>query len=292
MKTATITLAHGRHRHLLEQRRGLLRQSVPADDAIVIAMGDPQIAELISDGLLPGTTVEMPADASVLPLAAARNEGARVALERGAELLVFLDVDCIPGRGLVEAYQDAAQDPRWASSLLSGPVTYLEPPGPNGYDAERVELKDAPHPARPAPAAGEVQLGEDRNLFWSLSFAVTADNWRRIGGFHEGYRGYGAEDTDFARVAGNLGVGLAWVGGARAYHQWHPTSNPPVQHLHDIARNANLFRERWRVWPMVGWLRAFRELGLLEGGLGDEPCVVVQEPGQPRSAELEHSDNS
>lgn len=292
MRTATITVAHGRHRHLLEQRRGLLRQSVPADDAIVVAMGDPQVAELVSDGLLPGITVEMPAQGNGLPLAAARNEGARIALERGAELLVFLDVDCIPGRGLVEGYQDAARDARWASCLLSGPVTYLEPPGPDGYDAERVEVKDAPHPARPAPAAGEVQRGQDSNLFWSLSFAVTADTWRSIGGFHEGYQGYGAEDTDFARIASQAGAGLAWVGGARAYHQWHPTSNPPVQHLHDIARNANLFRERWSVWPMVGWLQAFREQGLLEGGIDERPCVVVHEPGGFVSAELGHSDDS
>ena len=275
MRTAAITIAHGRHQHLQAQRAGLLRQTRPADVTVVVAMGDPEIAALADDDALPGVVVDLPANANALPLAAARNEGARVALERGAELLVFLDVDCIPGRGLIGAYRDAALDARWSGSLLSGPVTYLQPPGPLGYDGATIELLDAPHPARPAPSPGEVEPGDDSNLFWSLSFATTAETWRSIGGFFEGYDGYGGEDTDFARLAGDAGAGLVWVGGARAYHQWHPTANPPVQHVADIARNANLFRERWGEWPMVGWLDAFRERGLIVGGVGDEVCRVA-----------------
>jgi hypothetical protein len=53
-----------------------------------------------------------------------------------------------------------------------------------------------------------------------------------------------------------------WVGGARAYHQWHPVSDPPVEHVEDIVRNANLFHERWGWFPMEGWLTAFAERGL------------------------------
>lgn len=275
MRTAVVTIAHGRHEHLQEQRAGLLRQTRAADDTVVVAMGDPEIAALAANDALPGIVVDLPADAAALPLAAARNRGAREALERGAELLVFLDVDCIPGRGLIRGYRDAALDARWSGSLLSGPVTYLQPPGPRGYEGERIELLDAPHPARPAPSEGNVEPGEDSNLFWSLSFATTAETWQNIGGFFEGYDGYGGEDTDFARLADEAGTGLAWVGGARAYHQWHPTSNPPLQHVADIARNANLFRERWGEWPMVGWLEAFRERGLIVGGAGDEACRVT-----------------
>ncbi|WP_424463179.1 glycosyltransferase family 2 protein [Pseudoclavibacter helvolus] len=275
IRTALITIVHGRHAHLGAQRAGLLRQTHPADDSIVVAMGDPAVSLLVDEDALDTEVIELPADPSALPLAAARNAGARRALERGAELLVFLDVDCIPGRGLLGAYRAAATDPRWSDHLLNGPVTYLAPPGPGGYDGEHIELHDAPHPARPAPAPGDVVPGNDWNLFWSLSFATTAQTWRRIGGFFEGYDGYGGEDTDFARVAKSAGVGLGWVGGARAYHQWHPTSNPPVQHVADIVRNANLFRERWGEWPMVGWLDAFRERGLVAGGVGDERCTVV-----------------
>lgn len=279
LKTTVVTIAHGRHGHLAAQRAGLLRQEHPADDTVLVAMGDPKLAALTHADGLSGVVVELAADAKALPLAAARNEGARVAIGRGAELLVFLDVDCIPARGLVGGYLDAAAHPRWSSSILSGPVTYLEPPGPGGYDGEHIELWDAPHPARPAPSAGQVVAGDNLNLFWSLSFAATAETWQRVGGFFEGYDGYGGEDTDFARLADAAGTPLAWVGGARAYHQWHPTSSPPVQHVRDIARNANLFRERWGEWPMVGWLEAFRDRGLIVGGIGDEVCAVTDKVG-------------
>src|SRR5690606_11833725 len=100
-------------------------------------------------------------------------------------------------------------------------------------------------------------------LFWSLSFALSRATWQRIGGFCEQYAGYGAEDTDFARVARDRGIGIAWVGSARAHHQYHPTRTPPVQHLDDIVRNAMVFRQRWGAWPMGGWLREFEPRGLI-----------------------------
>jgi GT2 family glycosyltransferase len=104
--------------------------------------------------------------------------------------------------------------------------------------------------------------GEHR-LFWSLSFALTARTWHETGGFCEDYTGYGGEDTDFALTAAARGVGLWWVGGAPAYHQHHPVSRPPVEHLDDILRNGALFRKRWGTWPMEGWLRGFAERGLV-----------------------------
>ncbi|MBD7994783.1 glycosyltransferase family 2 protein [Arthrobacter sp. Sa2CUA1] len=274
MKITVITLAQGRHRHLAAQQQALLLSSRPVDDYVVVAMNDPDIGARVRDPRLPGTVLNVPASGSSLPLANARNAGARAALERGAGLLVFLDVDCLPGTDLVAGYAAAAEQAD--GRLLCGPVTYLDPPGPDGYDLIRLQDLDAPHPARPAPEPGSIVPDGNPDLFWSLSFAVTVETWQRIGGFCEDYTGYGGEDTDFARLAGQKGVGLAWVGGARAYHQWHPTQDPPVQHLADIVRNANLFHERWGSWPMGGWLEGFRRRGLIRGGTGSEPCALSE----------------
>jgi hypothetical protein len=38
---------------------------------------------------------------------------------------------------------------------------------------------------------------------------------------------------------------MRWIGGAHAFHQFHPVSDPPVQHLYDIVRNAEIFHQRW-----------------------------------------------
>lgn len=223
MAEVVITLVHGRHEHLLRQWR-MLRTVAPEVSYVVIAMGDNAIAGLLR--LDPHAhVVEIPVTPDGLPLAAARNLGVRTARQLGGEpeLLVILDVDCLPGPGLITRYAEAGR--RAPDDLLCGPVTYL-PQGLLPETPEALAAATAPHPARPAPEAGDLERDGVHDLFWSLSFALTPATWDRIGGFCEEFTGYGGEDTDFAWRAKAAGVGLAWVGGADAYHQWHPVSTP------------------------------------------------------------------
>lgn len=267
MRTAVITVAHGRHGHLRRQQEGLAAVERPPEVRIVVALDDPQVADVVDDRV-PTRTVPVTSDGPGLPLARARNTGARAALAAGARLLVFLDVDCIPGPALFRRYREAARTA--GTRLLCGPVAYLPPPPPGGYRAEALATSAAPHPARPAPPDGTCVEADDHTLFWSLSFAVTASTWARLGGFHEGYHGYGAEDTDLGQQARARGIGLCWVGGATAYHQHHPVSDPPVEHLDDILRNGALFRRRWGWWPMTGWLERFAAEGLVRHDAPDD----------------------
>ncbi|MCF3178606.1 glycosyltransferase family 2 protein [Streptomyces polychromogenes] len=257
---AVITLVAGRHRHLALQQTALSRSDRRPDVYVVVTMDDAIAAALAARGRPPATVVPMAVPRSGrFPLAAARNAGARRALALGADVLVFLDVDCVPGPQSVGRYTEAAVD----GVLLCGTVTYLPPPPVGGYRlAGLPELAD-PHPGRPVPRPGQLLTGGDPDLFWSLSFTLTASTWRRIGGFCEEYTGYGGEDTDFACLAHRAGVDLCWLGGAPAYHQHHPVEDPPVRHLHDILRNGALFHRRWGRWPMEGWLHAFADLGLV-----------------------------
>ncbi|MGU3330967.1 glycosyltransferase family 2 protein, partial [Methylobacterium mesophilicum] len=70
-----------------------------------------------------------------MPLAAARNRAAEAAAR---DLLVFLDVDCIPASGLVGAYAASASG---AGGLLLGEVLYLPPEAGPALDAS--DLDDA-----------------------------------------------------------------------------------------------------------------------------------------------------
>jgi GT2 family glycosyltransferase len=274
VRTAVITVVSGRHDHLIRQQDGLARGPRP-DHRVVVAIDDPAVEHALEPNPLPTTVVHRPTSALGLPLAAARNAGARVALADGAELLVFLDVDCIPGRGLLPRYHDAAADGR--RSLLCGPVAYLPPRPAGGYRADALARAADPHPGRPSPADGEVIDSRDHTLFWSLSFAVVAHLWRELGGFCEDYTGYGGEDTDFGQVARAADVGVRWIGGATAFHQFHPVSDPPYEHLHDIMRNAAIFHRRWGWWPMTGWLTAFERDGLVRYDEELDLWVVVSD---------------
>lgn len=262
-RVAVVTIVHGRFEHLLLQRRALERPGNRPDHHVIVAMDDDRPARSTAPELGGAHVVSIGATTGGLPLARARNVGAATARALGADVLVFLDVDCVPADGAVDAYVAAAVDAATADRLLCGPVTYLPPAPVGGYDLDRLAESDSPHPARPAPASGEVEFGGPHELFWSLSFALTVRTWCRIGGFSEEYAGYGGEDTDFAYRARDAGVELAWIGSARAFHQHHPVSSPPVEHLDAIVRNATIFHRRWGSWPMTGWLDRFEELGLV-----------------------------
>ena len=261
IRVAVITPASvNRLDHLQRQRRFLDEVRTPGIEVVrVEAWLDVDAPPAVPSTLF----VHMPPGHDGMRVGAARNAAAALALDHGADLLVFLDVDCLPGPALLERYVSAAQI--YPHDLLCGPVTYL-------HSVQRpstmldLGAMTRPHPARPLPPDGEVVTATDHefDLFWSLSFAVTAETWRRLGGFDEAYEGYGAEDTDLGRRARSLDMRVQWVGGAHAYHQWHPAGSPPWRHLDDILRNGALFAERWGEWPMRGWIDSFIEGGAVE----------------------------
>ncbi|WP_245851987.1 glycosyltransferase family 2 protein [Mobilicoccus massiliensis] len=273
--TALVTIVHGRHDHLSGLLSGLAAGTHLPERLVVVAMDDAVVDAVCAQacagtGLVPDVVHVGRAPGGRLPLARARNAGATRAAELGCDTLVFLDVDCIPSPTLVATYADlvrgagAGHDdthPR-RPHVVAGTVAYLPPAPRDGYDLAHLPELARPHPARPAPAPGERIVADDLRLFWSLSFATSVDDYRRIGGFCEEYDGYGGEDTDFAMRLSQLDGVLTWTGGADAWHQHHPTQSPPVDHLHDIVRNANLFAARWGWHPMEGWLDAFAERGL------------------------------
>ncbi|WP_298888759.1 galactosyltransferase-related protein [uncultured Serinicoccus sp.] len=293
MSVAVLTLAHGRHDHLRGQIAGLAGGVRRPDLHVVAAIDDPDVARVAREAWdehdrpdrpdppagpgagprpAPGAAtprllvVEVEADPQGLPLALARNTAATTAVRHGAQTLVFLDVDCIPGPGTVETYADALAAPRDDAGplVLGGDVAYL-PPREQGWSnpAELVRLGEH-RPDRVRLTAGEQRREPDLTRFWSLSFATTAEDLQAVGGFCTDYVGYGGEDTDFGQLLGARGGRLVWVGGATAYHQHHPSSSPPVAHLAAVVRNAGVFADRWGWWPMEGWLEAFRRLGLAE----------------------------
>ncbi|WP_354701656.1 Validoxylamine A glucosyltransferase [Paraconexibacter sp. AEG42_29] len=279
MRTALITTVAGRTAHLRRQTADVGRLPRRPDRQVVVAMGEGEAERARPACATSADLLEVPVERGELPLAAARNAGAARAIAGGAELLVFLDVDCLPGPGLLARYAAAADD----GALLCGPVAYLPPAPPGGYPRDLTGLA-APHPARPVPPADVVLPGGDHRLFWTLSFAVTAATWTHLGGFDPGYVGYGGEDTDFGQRARAAGVDLRWVGGAWAFHQHHPTATPPVQHLDAILRNAARFHARWGWWPMEGWLQAFAADGLARFDPVDGTWCATAKSGPSRDA--------
>lgn len=269
-EVSVITLVLDRSVHLVNLVAGLMRSEQQPMELVVVDMGsadDPRGAVGALEPPFPVRWVDLPVaaqDGAALPLARARNAGADAA---GGTVLLFCDVDCIPSATTVAAHQQAVRE----GALICGPVRYLErfwdaqlSAATGEMDAEIdavLSTRSAPHPDRMAPAT---EVADQRyELFWSLLFATDPVTWQRIGGFDEGYVGYGGEDTDFAFRAREAGVELRWIPTGTAFHQWHRVSDPPREHLDDIVANATRFRRRWGTWPMGGWLNAFAEQRLI-----------------------------
>jgi N-terminal domain of galactosyltransferase len=283
-RLAVVTLVRGRHAHLAGQVRGPRHQERGPDTYVVVAVDDPAAHEVVRgtapvewDVHTPGIRLRE----SRMPLAAARNLGAATAIAAGAEHLVFLDVDCVPSRTLVRRYGEVlvATTDGAGPRVLCGDVAY-EPAPPMAGSPGGTDRRPRHHPARPPLPPNEIRVVDDVSLFWSLSFAVTAHDFTRVGGFDEDYLGYGAEDTDFGQRLSRSGGRLLFVGGAGAVHQYHPSPSPPVQHVADIVANANVFADKWGWWPMRSWLNQFHDRGLVRRGV-DGRWEVTESEGAP-----------
>jgi len=148
--------------------------------------------------------------------------------------------------------------------------------------------KAVPHPHRHFPERG-LRIEPNYGLFWSLAFAIRRDRFRSLGGFDERFLGYGAEDTEFAFRAQDAGIALAFLGGAGALHQHHENFDPPLQHFSDIVRNAQLFYDIRKHWPMRDWLDAFQRLGLIDIEPGQ--LRILRQPRETEFAAARKADS-
>ncbi|WP_404476714.1 glycosyltransferase family 2 protein [Novosphingobium sp. BL-52-GroH] len=262
-----LTIVKDRPGHLAQLLEGLRRSDVMPSEFIAVDMGsDPPIN--LAEVPFPARIVRL--DGGGLPLAAARNLAASSA---AGDLLLFLDVDCIPMRGLIGAMIQVLED---QAALVCAQVRYLGSDDARGAWQEADLLaRSTGHPARRFPASGARRV-EDAGLFWSLTFGISRDVFFDLGGFDEAFTGYGAEDTDFGFRAREAKLPLLFMGGPGAFHQHHDTFDPPLQHFVDILRNAEAFRAKWGKWPMGGWLAAFEAAGLIRWT--DEQLDVVRYP--------------
>ncbi len=141
--------------------------------------------------------------------AQARNLGAQAAEGR---YLLFMDDDIVAPAGLVAAHLDELADHPGCGTI--------------GYAVTRPELIDAPHfhyldsrgvarlPEGPAPA----------RFFVTQNAAVPREAFLQIGGFDEGFAGYGFEDMELAfRLEDEVGLRFRVLPSPVPHHVHHHT---------------------------------------------------------------------
>lgn len=160
--------------------------------------------------------------------------------------LVFLDGDCLPRRGFVEAVRRAAL-PGW---FLAGKRLHLSPRLSQRVLDDELPvwrwtslrwLVTAPHELWRSPREtnrpGLLLPIRDRRRPWrpelpdfappydayGFFFGVSRADFERVNGFDLRYAGWGGEDEDIAFRLQRSGLRCGWPGpGATLLHLWHP----------------------------------------------------------------------
>lgn len=252
---SVCTIYANRQQHLQNLVLSLKRSQLTPEQLVVICMND-RLPDLPVT-FFPIDTATINTTDGRLPLAAARNKAAELAT---AEKLIFLDVDCIGDRHLIENfnYHLDCED-----ALYSGSVRYLNHHWqPNNWTEETLDGQSALHQLQGSAVTGTQKVAHPYEMFWSLCFGIRKQTFTSLGGFDPSYTGYGGEDTDFSFQARSQDIPLYKIG-ALAYHQFHPSYAPPLNHLAEIVDNARIFADKWQIVPMAKWLRQFADMGYL-----------------------------
>ncbi|CAM3180182.1 glycosyltransferase family 2 protein [Paracoccus nototheniae] len=265
---SALTIACGREAHLKNIIRGFQAQTHPPIELIIGVMQDSDYTDLPATDF-PIRQIRVTEDE--LPLSAARNAVADAAQ---GEVLVFVDVDCLPDPGFIASYLARMGGER---GLFMGEVLYL-PDGATGagLDFDRFAAIGVRHSDRQGPPE-RIERCPDYRCFWSLNFAMHRADWQAGPGFDEQFTGYGGEDTDFGRALSEQGIPIWWIRGGRVYHQYHPHCMPPVHHLHSVLRNTEIFASKWGHRTMEHWLYAFQLMGLIRNTPAG--LELLREPG-------------
>ncbi|RJE79054.1 glycosyltransferase family 2 protein [Paracoccus sp. JM45] len=269
-RISALTIASGRENHLKNVIKGFQQQNHPVDELIIGVMQPDDYTDLPETDFIVRQINLSRAD---LCLAAARNTVADAAT---GDVLMFVDVDCIPAPDFVATYLDRMQG---RHGLFMGEVQYL-PDGAtqNGLDFDHFNRVSVRHSDRQGPPAAGIAPCPDYRCFWSLNFAMHRSDWETCPRFDERFTGYGGEDTDFGRNLSDADIPIWWIKGGRVFHQYHPHYMPPVHHMESVMRNADLFAEKWGHRTMEHWLYAFQLMGLIRND--PDGLTVLRQPVQ------------
>ena len=263
------TIYAKRELHLKNLILGLTHTS-PFKELVIVTMNDE--LPVLTQVDFPIKTAAINSDRHSLPLAAARNKCAEIAT---GEKIIFLDVDCIVHPNLIEVFNYHLQQ---EDAIYQGSIRYLDSSWQqDNWTYNSLQIQSSFHPLQGNKVIDRQKIFHPYELFWSLCFGIKKKTFIDLGGFDESFKGYGGEDTDLAFTARSHSVPLYKIS-ALAYHQFHPSYSPPLNHLAEIVSNALVFEQKWHILPMDKWLNRFAEMGYVK--LHDKNIEIIKYPTQ------------
>jgi glycosyltransferase involved in cell wall biosynthesis len=215
-----------------------------------------------------------------LPIAKARNRGLQ---EAKSNLLAYVDVDAIVDTHFIGTFTNAWQP----GSVLFTKVSFVpESQWISPHDTLcHIKSQELPEednneiPSRQKENDG-CALTDDSTR--STVFFISKIDFKRTGGFDEGYKGFGLNNEDFFTNCRSLGFALNQVD-LHTFAPERPNYRCPINHLLDFVRNAERYHAKWGVNPCSGVLRAFADAGYINKDFETAGISILQLPKGERT---------
>lgn len=235
-------------------------QAIP-EELILVWMTPPNNESLLSSDKF---TIhhKFATDAS-LPISRARIKGFTAC---ATDTVVYLDADCICSPTLLGSMIDAAIP----GNVITANIVQLD------SQVDSINMNMLTNIASQRQSSRELL---PMNAFTTTAFAISKSDYTEVGGFDPDYQGYGIGDVDFGMrcSAGNLR--LVRIEDC-IFQAFRPHYQPPINHLCDIVSNAELFKNKWGVYPDVPFIADFVDAGFINADYRDSGMRILRLPTQ------------
>ncbi|MDO6567623.1 galactosyltransferase-related protein [Alteromonas sp. 1_MG-2023] len=218
---------------------------------------------------------------AALPIARARNRGLQ---EAKSNLLAYINVDAIVDKNFISKGMNAWRP----GSVVFTKVTFIpEPQWSLPYETLRQinnqELPSKDNNEIPSRKQEDDHGKSSDDSICSTVFFISKTDFKKTGGFDEGYDGFGLNDEDFFTNCRSLGFSLNQI----ELHTFAPERlnyRCPINHLLDFVRNAERYHAKWGVNPRLDVLNAYAEAGYINKDFETEGIHVLQLPKRDKPA--------
>jgi GT2 family glycosyltransferase len=231
-----------------------------------------------------------------------RNDGVRLA---NAPYLLLLDGDCVIPPDHVEQYLKARRE----GVVHFGYCCRLDQETSERIDISAIESGEFAH-WTPRSELRKLAKMHYKSLFYQLlghktkpalkggNIGIWREDYERLNGFDENFKGWGCEDDDLSYRARAAGLKVASIlGRTRTYHLWHPPAETRPSGKWSEGTNVAYLKRRGRLTACVNGLakRQLADLRVKVVGIPHDGRLVRRfslevfgrVPQQDRSAEIE-----
>jgi hypothetical protein len=209
-----------------------------------------------------------------LPIAKARNKGLR---EASNNLLAYINVDAVVDENFIAQGMNAWRP----NSVIFTDVAFVSEsqwvlPHNTLCRMRNQELREASRDALSRQQEQDSGAFSDDSIR-STVFFISKLDFKKTGGFDEGYEGFGLNDEDFFTNCRSLGFLLNQID-LQTFAPERPNYRCPINHFLDFVRNAERFHAKWGVNPCNDVLNAYADAGYINKDFEDTGISILQLP--------------